>query len=263
MKISNCFYNSFWILNFHECFHFTFLIDPLLLFSRSVGQSHGLQHCLWPHRLQHTRLPCPSPPPGVCSDSCPSSRWCHPTISFSVIPFSSCPQSSPASGGFSSESALHIRSPKYWHCGLIPWFTWELSLPFCLQLFLFYLLKSNSIPTIETTLRVAKDFHSAILCVCVCVCLCVWRGEDMNQNEKHLMSLTINFLTVSPWWSPPDSSFIPESTSPLLLPPLFLLGPWSVSGLCSALPFLSTLLLTEFTHSFSTCSQPLWMVPPK
>ena len=53
---------------------------------------------LQPHGLQHTRLPCPSPSPGVCSDSCPLSPWCHPTISLSVTPFSSCPQSFPASG---------------------------------------------------------------------------------------------------------------------------------------------------------------------
>ena len=55
---------------------------------------------LWPHGLQHIRLPCPSPTPGAYSNSCPSSRWCHPTISFSVVPFSSCLQSSPASGCF-------------------------------------------------------------------------------------------------------------------------------------------------------------------
>ena len=55
---------------------------------------------LWPHGLQHARLPCPSPTPGACSNSCPSSQWCHPTISSSVIPFSSCPQSFPASGSF-------------------------------------------------------------------------------------------------------------------------------------------------------------------
>ena len=53
-----------------------------------------------PPALQHARLPCPSPTPGVCSNSCPSSQWCHPTISSSVIPFSSCPQSFPASGSF-------------------------------------------------------------------------------------------------------------------------------------------------------------------
>ena len=55
---------------------------------------------LWPHGLQHTRLPCPSPTPGACSNSCPSSQWCHPTISSSVIPISSCLQSFPASGSF-------------------------------------------------------------------------------------------------------------------------------------------------------------------
>ena len=56
------------------------------------------------HELQHARLPCPTPTPGTCSNSCPSSRWCHPTISSSVVPFSSCLQSCPASGYFSSES---------------------------------------------------------------------------------------------------------------------------------------------------------------
>ena len=55
---------------------------------------------LRPHELQHARPLCPSPSPGVYSDSCPSSRWCHPAISSSVVPFSSCPQSLPASGSF-------------------------------------------------------------------------------------------------------------------------------------------------------------------
>ena len=55
---------------------------------------------LWPHGLQHARLPCPSLTPGACSNSCPSSRWCHPTVSSSVIYFSSCLQSFPASGSF-------------------------------------------------------------------------------------------------------------------------------------------------------------------
>ena len=64
-------------------------------FSRSV-----MSDSLWPHGLQHTRPPCPSPTRGVNSNSCPSSQWCHPTISSSVIPFSSCLQSFPASGYF-------------------------------------------------------------------------------------------------------------------------------------------------------------------
>ena len=64
-------------------------------FRRSV-----VSDSLWPHESQHARPPCPSPTPGVYSNSCPSSRWCHPAISYSVEPFSSCPQSLPASGSF-------------------------------------------------------------------------------------------------------------------------------------------------------------------
>ena len=67
----------------------------ILSFSCSV-----VPYSLWPQGLQHTRLPCPSPPPGVCSNSCPLSQGCHPTISSSVAPFSSWLQSFPASGSF-------------------------------------------------------------------------------------------------------------------------------------------------------------------
>ena len=59
-----------------------------------------MSHSLWPHESQHARPPCPSPTPGVYPNSCPSSWWCHPAISSSVVPFSSCPQSLPASGSF-------------------------------------------------------------------------------------------------------------------------------------------------------------------
>ena len=73
--------------------------SPLGLLSRVVVQLLSHVHLFVTHGLQHTRLPCPSLPPRVCSNSSPLSQWCRPTISFSVIPFSSCPQSSPASGG--------------------------------------------------------------------------------------------------------------------------------------------------------------------
>ena len=69
---------------------------------------------LQPHGPQHTRPPCPSPTPGVYSNSCPLGWWCHPTISSCVIPFSSCLQSFPSIRVFSNESALRIRWPKYW-----------------------------------------------------------------------------------------------------------------------------------------------------
>ena len=66
----------------------------------SSVQSPVVSNFLQPHESQHTRPPCPSPTPGVYPNSCPLSRWCHPTISSSVIPFSSCPQSFPAAGSF-------------------------------------------------------------------------------------------------------------------------------------------------------------------
>ena len=59
-----------------------------------------VSNSLWPYGLQNASLPCPLPTPGACSNSCPSSRWCNPTISSSVIPFSSRLQSCPASGSF-------------------------------------------------------------------------------------------------------------------------------------------------------------------
>ena len=69
--------------------------------SSSVQFSHSvMSNSLQPHGLQHARLPCPSPTPGVYSNSCPLHRWCHPTISSSVIPFFSCLQSFPASEFF-------------------------------------------------------------------------------------------------------------------------------------------------------------------
>ena len=77
-------------------------------FSRSV-----VSDSLWPHELQHSRPPCPSPTPGVYPNPCPLSRWCHPAISSSVVPFSSCPQSLLASGSFPM-SQLCMRWPKYW-----------------------------------------------------------------------------------------------------------------------------------------------------
>ena len=78
-------------------------------FSRSV-----VFDSLRPHEPQHTRPPCPSPTPRVHPNPCPSSQWCHPTISSSVVPFSSLPSIFPSIRVFSNKSALHMRWPKYW-----------------------------------------------------------------------------------------------------------------------------------------------------
>ena len=95
-----CCWALFWDLKHMASFHFrTFLTNVFLnssvQFSRSV-----VSDSLRPHELQHARPPCPSLTPGVHPDSCPLSWWCHPAISSSVVPFSSCPQSLSASESF-------------------------------------------------------------------------------------------------------------------------------------------------------------------
>ena len=86
-------------LNSHDCTSFQ-VFQGCPAFSQSSSVQFSLSvvsDSLRPRELQHTRPPCPSPTPGVHSNSCPLSRWCHPAISSSVVPFSSCPQSLPAS----------------------------------------------------------------------------------------------------------------------------------------------------------------------
>ena len=105
----------------------------LILFSSVQFSCSVVSDSLWPHGLLHARPPCPSPTPGVYSNSCPLSRWYHPTISISVIPFSSCLQSFPASGSFQL-------SQLFTSCGQ--------SIPFyCFPLFLciFYLRMLSSL----------------------------------------------------------------------------------------------------------------------
>ena len=89
---------SFLAILWNSAFKWVYLsFSPLLFnhFSRSI-----VSNSLRPHESQHARSPCPSPTPGVHKNSCPSSQWCHPAISCSIIPFSSCPQSLPASQSF-------------------------------------------------------------------------------------------------------------------------------------------------------------------
>ena len=110
---SVCFVFYILCLNDQFIFESRVLNYPLssVQFSRSV-----VSDSLRPHELQHARPPCPSPTPGVHPDSRPSSQWCHPAISSSVVPFSSCPPIPPSISirVFSNESTLHLRWPKYW-----------------------------------------------------------------------------------------------------------------------------------------------------
>ena len=143
-------------------------------FSRSV-----VSDSLRPHELQHARPPCPSPGPGVQSDSCPSSQWCHPAISSSVVPFSSCPQSLPASksfpmsqlfawGGQSISTVLlfgfympySFFVPHFLHHCLLLWFSWFFdSEKFeFLSHFLLFILYSFilGVPTMGVTFNILK-----------------------------------------------------------------------------------------------------------
>ena len=81
----------------------------------SVQLSHSVgSDSLWPHEPQHATTPCPSPTPRVHPNPCALSWWCHPTISSSVVPFSSCLQSLPASGSFLMSQLFASGGPKYW-----------------------------------------------------------------------------------------------------------------------------------------------------
>jgi len=81
---------------------------------RKAQFSHSVNpYSLQPHRLHHARLPCPTPTSGSCSNSCPLSWWCHSTIKSSVIPFSSCLQSFPASMSFPRSWVVCIKWPKF------------------------------------------------------------------------------------------------------------------------------------------------------
>ena len=84
-----------------------FMAEVISKFIHSV-----VSNSLWPHELQHTRPPCPSPTPGVYANPCPLSQWCHPTISSSVIPFSSCPQSFPPSGSLQMSQLFALGSQR-------------------------------------------------------------------------------------------------------------------------------------------------------
>ena len=121
----------------------------------SVQFSHSVvSDSLRPHKSQHARPPCPSPTPGVHSDSHPSSQRCHPAISSSVVPFSSCPQFLPASV-FSSESTLRMRRPKYWSFSfsIIP----SKEIPGLIS----FRMDCLDLPAVQGTLKSLLQYHSS------------------------------------------------------------------------------------------------------
>ena len=139
--------------------HRNFLSLLYIQFS-SVAQS--CPTLLRPRESQHSRPPCPSTIPKVYSNSCPLSWWCHPAISSSVVPFSSCLQSLPASGSFSSASTLCMRWPKCWS------FSFRISPSSEHPGLIFFRMDWLDLLAVQGTLKSLLQYHSSKVSILRC-----------------------------------------------------------------------------------------------
>ena len=134
--------------------HSSLLISILYRWSRFPYFS-VLSNSLWPHGLQHAMPPCPSPTPGVCSNSCPSSRWCHPTNLILCRPLLLLPSVFPSIRVFSNESVLRIRWPKYWS------FSFSISLSNEYSGLISFRMDCFDLLAVEGTLKSLLQHHSS------------------------------------------------------------------------------------------------------
>ena len=148
-------------------------------FSPSVT-SHSLQ----PHGLQHARLPCPPPTPGAYSNTCPLSQRCHPTISASVIPFSSHLQSLPASGSFNNESVLCIRWPKYWS------FSFSISPSNEYSGLIFFRMDWLDLLAVQETLNSLLQHHSSKASILWCSAFFIVQFSHLYMTTGKTITLT-------------------------------------------------------------------------
>ena len=194
----------FWLFLYWHSFHLVFppkfisdspslCVISYLHITSTWGQFSSVSHSivsnsLRPRGLQLARLPCPSPTPGAYSNSCPSSWWCHPTISSSVVPFSSCPQSFPAPGSFprswffasggqgigvsASASVLPMNIQDWFPLGMTGW----ISLQF----------RGLSRVFSNTTVQKHQFFGSSIL-------LTTWGQEIRKDRRRALVHVVENF----------------------------------------------------------------------
>ena len=135
---------------------------------------------------QHARLLCPSLSPRVCSNSCPFSWWYHPTISSSVPLFSSCPQSFPASGSFSSESALRIRWPKYWS------FSFSISPSSEYSGLISFRIDSFDILAVHGTLKSLLQYHNSKVSI-------LWHSAFFIVQLPHPYMTTGKIIALTIW----------------------------------------------------------------
>ena len=165
-----------------------------MLFSHSV-----VSKSLQPHGLQHGKLPCPTPSPGACSNSCPLSQWCHPTISFSVIPFSSCLQYFPASGSFPISQFFTWGGPSIGASASI--FQW---------IFRIHFFRTDwfDLLTVQRTLKSIPKYHSSKASV-------LWCSAFFMVQHSHPYKTTRKTIALTRW------TFVGKVMSLLLLCYLF------------------------------------------
>ena len=252
-------------------------LQHILYKKKSNGQVVAIQYScadsLHPHRLQHTRLPCPSPTPRAYSNSSPSSWWCHPTISSSVIPFSSCLQSFPASGSF--QMSQFFASGGHWsfsfcicpsneYSGLISFrIDWVdlLAVQGTLKSLQHHSPKSSSVFSFlySPTLTSIHDYwknHSLNRWAFV--------GKVMSLLFNMLCRLVITFLPrskrllISCWQSPSAVILEPPQNKVSHCFPIYL--PWSNGTGCYDLSFLNW-ALSQLFHSLLSLTSRGSLVP--
>ena len=137
-----------------------------------------MSNSLWPHELQHTRLPCPPLAPRVCSNSCPLTRWCYLTISSSAHPLLLLPSVFPSNRVFSNESALHIRWPNYWS------FSFSINPSNEYSGLISFKIDWLDLLAVQGTLRNLLQHHSSKASI-------LWRSAFFMVQLSHLYMITV------------------------------------------------------------------------
>ena len=149
------------------------------------------------HGLQLARFPCPSWSPGICLDSYPLSQWCHPTISSSVAPFSSCLQSFPASGSFPVSQffakfwSFSFRQPKYWSFSFSTHLSGEYSGLISFRIDWFDLL------AVQGTLKSLLEYHSPKASILWCLAFFVVQLSHLNMTTRESIALIYGHLSLN------------------------------------------------------------------
>ena len=160
------------------CMLLSVVLNIIIQFSCSV-----MSYSLRPHGLQHARLPCSSPTPWACSNSCPLSRWCDPTISSSVIS-SSCLQSFPASGSFQMSQFFRIRQLKYWS------FSFSISPSNAYSGLISFRINWFDLPIAQGTLKSLLQHHSSKASI-------LWQSDFFMVQLSHPYMTTVKTMALT------------------------------------------------------------------